>query len=114
MTQATDVKPLIQVATYIEEETGFHHYQEIAGRTFMPLKEVPTPSDQPKNHNKLQLEVMNSKFVKFQEIKLQERADEVNLSNDRFGINFLVFSVSCTQVWVTQYRRFRKEKLPAS
>lgn len=77
VTQATDVKPLIQVATYIEEQTGFHHYQEVAGRTFMPLNAVPTRDDEPRNKSKLQLEVMNSKFVKFQEIKLQERADEV-------------------------------------
>lgn len=82
------MKPLIQVATYIEEQTGFHHYQEVAGRTFLPLKMVPTHEDEPKSKAKLQLEVMNSKFVKFQEIKLQERADEVLMFRKNKNLEF--------------------------
>ncbi|GMH35691.1 hypothetical protein BSKO_03559 [Bryopsis sp. KO-2023] len=77
VTQASDVRPLLQVATYLEEETGYHHYQEVSGNTFMPLREVPVPSDNPRIRNTLQLILMNSKFAKYQEIKLQERADEV-------------------------------------
>ncbi|KAK9930733.1 hypothetical protein M0R45_027761 [Rubus argutus] len=58
VTRCSDVKPLMQVAVYTCEECGFEIYQEVTARIFMPLFQA-------------------SKFLKFQEAKIQELAEHV-------------------------------------
>ena len=133
LTQMTDVKPLLSVATYVDDDTGFEVYQPItglsapqgnclcplqiqfledeadyiifasclnaewlrvasstgcapltatpflnAGRTFIPItKAPPVISAQGGNQKPLMLQTHGSKFVQFQEVKIQEMASEV-------------------------------------
>ncbi|KAK9806786.1 hypothetical protein WJX72_002809 [[Myrmecia] bisecta] len=78
VTQVTDVKPMLTVATYLDDASGFEIYQEVTGRTFTPLQEVPDAvANMNNSKNGLQLQTSGSKFVRFQEAKLQELAIEV-------------------------------------
>lgn len=78
VTRCSDVKPLMQVAVYTCEECGFEIYQEVTARVFMPLFECP--SNRCKTNNtkgNLMLQLRASKFLKFQEAKMQELAEHV-------------------------------------
>ncbi|XP_054823839.1 DNA replication licensing factor MCM7 [Prosopis cineraria] len=78
VTRCSDVKPLMQVAVYTCEDCGFEIYQEVTARVFMPLFECPSKRchmNQSKGNLILQLRA--SKFLKFQEAKIQELAEHV-------------------------------------
>ncbi|PNW77889.1 hypothetical protein CHLRE_10g455850v5 [Chlamydomonas reinhardtii] len=77
VTHVTDVKPLVSVVAYTDPETGFEVYQEVTGRTFKPLDN--DSKERAKVNRKMQpvMETRGSKFVKFQEARLQELAEEV-------------------------------------
>ncbi|KAL5700906.1 DNA helicase [Ranunculus cassubicifolius] len=78
VTRCSDVKPLMQVAVYTCEECGFEIYQEVTARIFMPLFDCPSSRckiNQTKGNLILQLRA--SKFMKFQEAKMQELAEHV-------------------------------------
>ncbi|KAL7591140.1 hypothetical protein Lser_V15G35007 [Lactuca serriola] len=78
VTRCSDVKPLMKVAVYTCEECGFEIYQEVTARVFMPLFECPSKRCQvnrAKGHLILQLRA--SKFLKFQEAKIQELTEHV-------------------------------------
>ncbi|CAM8891449.1 unnamed protein product [Rhodiola kirilowii] len=78
VTRCSDVKPLMQVAVYTCEECGFEIYQEVTARVFMPLYECPTSRCKTNNtKGNLILQLRASKFVKFQEAKIQELAEHV-------------------------------------
>ena len=74
----SDVRPLLTVATYLDDQTGFEIYQEVTGKSFNPLLEAP---EEVKRMNggksELFMQVRGSKFVKYQECKVQECPDEV-------------------------------------
>lgn len=79
ITHATDVKPLITVATYLDDVTGIEVYQEVTGRTFTPLAALPSgAARRAGGAAALHLQTRGSKFVKFQEVKLQELPLEVS------------------------------------
>ncbi|KAL6505389.1 Mcm2-7 hexameric complex component [Orobanche gracilis] len=76
--RCSDVKPLMQVAVYTCETCGFEIYQEVTARVYMPLFDCP--SEQCKlNHAKgnLNTQLRASKFLKFQEAKVQELSEHV-------------------------------------
>ncbi|TQD84163.1 hypothetical protein C1H46_030253 [Malus baccata] len=78
VTRCSDVKPLMRVAVYTCEECGFEIYQEVTARVFMPLFECPSGrclTNRTKGNLILQLRA--SKFLKFQEAKIQELAEDV-------------------------------------
>lgn len=83
VTQVTDVRPLMAVATYLNDQTGKEYYQEVGGRSFNPLlTTAQVPSEDagaqgtaPKSE--LQMQVRGSKFVRYQEARIQENPDEV-------------------------------------
>ncbi|CAI5970665.1 unnamed protein product [Closterium sp. NIES-65] len=78
VTRCTDVKPLLQVATYTCDECGFEIYQEVTARTFMPLFECPSTRCRTNNaRGRLHLHTRGSKFQKFQEARIQELAEQV-------------------------------------
>ncbi|GLT43135.1 hypothetical protein SLA2020_171060 [Shorea laevis] len=78
VTRCSDVKPLMQVAVYTCEECGFEIYQEVTARVFMPLFECPTDRCKVnKTKGNLILQLRASKFLKFQEAKIQELAEHV-------------------------------------
>ncbi|KMT09959.1 hypothetical protein BVRB_5g121750 [Beta vulgaris subsp. vulgaris] len=78
VTRCSDVKPLMQVAVYTCEDCGFEIYQEVTARIFMPLFECPSKRCKTNNtKGNLILQLRASKFLKFQEAKMQELAEHV-------------------------------------
>jgi len=75
VTRVAEVKPSIAVATYTCAKGGFEVYQEVQGRSFMPL--FTCPAQNCCQNGRLQLQTRGCKFVRFQEVKIQEEADEV-------------------------------------
>ncbi|XP_077987692.1 DNA replication licensing factor mcm7-like [Glandiceps talaboti] len=78
VTRATEVKPMMTVATYTCDQCGSETYQVINSPTFMPLLTCPSRDcTTNKSGGRLYLQTRGSKFVKFQEIKIQEQSDQV-------------------------------------
>ncbi|KAK4749016.1 hypothetical protein SAY87_026465 [Trapa incisa] len=78
ITRCSDVKPLMQVAVYTCEDCGCEIYQEVTARVFMPRIECPTKRcEVNRNKGNLILQQRASKFLKFQEAKIQELAEHV-------------------------------------
>ncbi|CAF1673904.1 unnamed protein product [Rotaria magnacalcarata] len=82
VTRATEVKPMINVATYTCDICGAETYQPITSPTFMPLVMCPSQDCVTnKSGGRLSLQTRGSKFIKFQEIKIQEHTDQVPVGN---------------------------------
>lgn len=82
VTRASEVKPMMAVATYTCDQCGAETYQPIQSPTFMPL--VMCPSQEcvtNKSGGRLYLQTRGSKFVKFQELRIQEHSDQVAVGN---------------------------------
>eukprot|EP00290_Baffinella_frigidus_P006125 CAMPEP_0180133258 /NCGR_PEP_ID=MMETSP0986-20121125/9440_1 /TAXON_ID=697907 /ORGANISM="non described non described, Strain CCMP2293" /LENGTH=721 /DNA_ID=CAMNT_0022073355 /DNA_START=88 /DNA_END=2253 /DNA_ORIENTATION=- len=76
--RSSDVKPMAKVITYTCEECGYEAYQEVTGRNFMPMDKCKGPKCVQYNNNaKLLMQTRGSKFIKFQEVKVQELPDQV-------------------------------------
>ncbi|KAM7444334.1 Mcm2-7 hexameric complex component [Porites harrisoni] len=82
VTRCTEVKPVVEVATYTCDVCGAESYQPITSQTFMPL--LMCPSEECKVNKaggRLYLQTRGSKFIKFQELKIQEHSDQVPVGN---------------------------------
>mmetsp|Transcript_5081 Transcript_5081/g.7769 ORF Transcript_5081/g.7769 Transcript_5081/m.7769 type:complete len:734 (+) Transcript_5081:104-2305(+) len=78
VTRTSDVKPQVSVVTYTCDICGSEIYQEISGSQFMPLTKCPSQRCQDNNAaGRLQMQTRGSRFVKYQEIRLQELPDQV-------------------------------------
>ncbi|XP_071439916.1 DNA replication licensing factor Mcm7 [Hetaerina americana] len=78
VTRGTEVKPLMVVATYTCDKCGAETYQVVGSLTFMPLVMCPSEDCRVnKSGGRLYLQSRGSKFVKFQELKVQEHSDQV-------------------------------------
>lgn len=89
LVRASDVKPYCVVATYTCDKCGCEVYQEVKGKEFMPLRSCPSETCNPsagnvvpnKKGETLFLQTRGSKFVKFQELKLQEIPSQVPIGH---------------------------------
>lgn len=82
VTRASDVKPMMEVATYTCDQCGSETYQPISSPTFMPLLMCPGQEcTTNRSGGRLYLQTRGSKFTKFQEIKIQEHSDQVPVGN---------------------------------
>ena len=71
VTRATEVKPMMVVATYTCDQCGAETYQTVTGTAFMPLLMCPAEDCRVnKSGGRLHLQTRGSKFVKFQEVKV--------------------------------------------
>ncbi|KAA3674234.1 DNA replication licensing factor MCM7 [Paragonimus westermani] len=89
VTRSTEVKPLISVATYTCNRCGAETYQEITNPTFMPLTLCGTAACKnagPAGGGRLHLQTRGSKFLKFQEIRIQELSDQVPVGHIPRGL----------------------------
>lgn len=80
--RATEVKPMMSVATYTCDKCGVETYQPISSPSFMPL--IMCTSEECKTNKsggRLYLQNRGSKFTKFQEIRIQEHSDMVPVGN---------------------------------
>jgi len=82
--RASDVKPACTVATYTCDACGCEIYQVVqTKREFMPQRLCPNEEcrRQTKSGDTLHLQTRGSKFVKFQELKLQELPSQVPMGH---------------------------------
>ena len=82
VTRVTDVKPLISVATYTCDTCGYEIYQEVNGRSYMPVFECKSSKCRENQvPGSLHAQTRGSKFVKFQQARIQEPADQVPMGH---------------------------------
>jgi len=78
VTRASDVKPRIAVATYTCEECGSEIFAEIVSQEYMPITQCPSQRCvDNKKAGKVLLQTRGSRFVKYQELRVQELPDQV-------------------------------------
>ncbi|KAK3199578.1 hypothetical protein Dsin_022993 [Dipteronia sinensis] len=78
ITRCSDVKPLFQFAAFTCEECGFEIHQKVTGCVFLPLFGCQSKQRGLKNpKGNLIPQLRASKFLKFQEAKIQEFAEHV-------------------------------------
>jgi len=78
VTRATEVKPMMQVATYTCDQCGAETYQPVTGTAFMPQLMCPAEDCRVnRSGGRLTLQSRGSKFTKFQEVRVQEHGDAV-------------------------------------
>ena len=78
VTRCSDVKPHITVCTYICDTCGCEIYQEVTGREFMPkLSCLSQRCIDNKSSGKVNMQTRGSKFIKYQEVRVQELPDQV-------------------------------------
>jgi len=82
VTRITEVRPMMRVAVYTCDLCGSEIYQTISSKQYTPLVECGS-NECRANKNKRQIypQTKASKFVKFQELKLQELPEHVPIGN---------------------------------
>jgi DNA replication licensing factor MCM7 len=82
VTRVMDVKPKVVVATYTCSICNFEIFQEVLGDQFLPVQQCPSKScEQNKKKGELTLQMRGSRFVRFQEAKIQELTDQVPMGH---------------------------------
>ncbi|OLY81657.1 DNA replication licensing factor mcm7 [Smittium mucronatum] len=82
VTRVTDVKPFMSVAAYLCDTCGCEVFQEIKSKQFLPLDSCPSPICKLRRaRGRLHRQTRGSKFLKFQEVKLQELSDQVPMGD---------------------------------
>ena len=77
-TRVSDVKPAVQVNAYTCDRCGYEIFQPVTTKQYTPMTECPSQEcKQNKSKGQLFLSTRASKFLPFQEIKIQEMADQV-------------------------------------
>ena len=82
VTRASDVKPCLQVAVYACDVCGCEVYQPVNTREFNPKVECPSNkcvTNQTKGL--LVMQIKSSKFMSFQELKIQEPSEQVPIGH---------------------------------
>uniref|UniRef100_A0A1A9W3H0 DNA replication licensing factor MCM7 n=1 Tax=Glossina brevipalpis TaxID=37001 RepID=A0A1A9W3H0_9MUSC len=78
VTRSTEVKPMMVVATYTCDRCGSETYQPVTSLSFTPIQDCPSDDCRVnKAGGRLYLQTRGSKFIKFQELKIQEHSDQV-------------------------------------
>jgi DNA replication licensing factor MCM7 len=79
VTRVSAVKPIVTIATYTCDACGYELYQEVKSRTFTPMDVCPQPQCLKSRNRKgrIFMQTRGCKFVKYQEIKLQELPNQV-------------------------------------
>eukprot|EP00548_Thalassiothrix_antarctica_P012990 CAMPEP_0194173354 /NCGR_PEP_ID=MMETSP0154-20130528/7698_1 /TAXON_ID=1049557 /ORGANISM="Thalassiothrix antarctica, Strain L6-D1" /LENGTH=863 /DNA_ID=CAMNT_0038886385 /DNA_START=37 /DNA_END=2624 /DNA_ORIENTATION=+ len=80
--RASDVKPSCMVATYSCDACGCEVYQVLGGqREFLPQRTCPSEDCRDRPRETLHLQTRGSKFVKYQELKIQELPSQVPMGH---------------------------------
>ncbi|KIY73057.1 DNA replication licensing ATPase [Cylindrobasidium torrendii FP15055 ss-10] len=79
VTRVSEVKPLLLVQAYTCDVCGAESFQDVPMKTFMPIADCPNPTECKANgiHNSLHMQTRACRFSPFQEVKIQEMADQV-------------------------------------
>ncbi|KAL9113697.1 MAG: hypothetical protein Q9227_002142 [Pyrenula ochraceoflavens] len=77
-TRVSDVKPAIRIHAYTCDRCGCEIFQPVSNKQFTPIQECPSEECQKNNSKgKLYPSTRASKFLPFQEVKIQEMAEQV-------------------------------------
>jgi len=95
VTRVGDVKPLMEVACYTCDSCGFEIYQEVTGDAFMPVQKCPTPACGGAHGAAVHLQTRACKFVKFQELRMQELSTDVPMGHIPRSITVVVKGDLC-------------------
>lgn len=90
--RVSEIRPFLQVASYACEECGNEVYQKVNSKVFLPLTECKSETCiRNKSIGKIFLNTRSSKFVNFQEIKIQEPPGDVPPGHVPRSINVFCF-----------------------
>ncbi len=90
--KATDPKPFIKVAAYSCDICGHEVYQPVSYKIYMPLVDCPSKTCKDnQSRGKLNPNTRSSKFISFQEIKIQEPADQVPIGHVPRSVTVFAF-----------------------
>jgi len=82
VTRVSDVKPCVQVACYTCDLCGYEAYQVVHSKEYNPLVECPSKRCiQNQTKGQLVQQVRMSRFLSYQEIKMQEPSDQVPIGH---------------------------------
>lgn len=82
ITRTSEVKPMLVVATYTCDTCAAETYQPIGSQSFMPLERCNSDECKANRANgRLHLQTRGSKFMKFQEMRVQEHSQHVPIGN---------------------------------
>lgn len=82
VTRSSNVAPRSSVVTYTCEVCGSELFQDVLGPSFMPLQACPSKRcTDSKSAGKLTLQTRGSRFVKHQELRLQELPDQLPMGH---------------------------------
>lgn len=87
VTRVTEVKPRVTAAAYQCPSCGYEVYQEVTGRSYMPVLTCPTQNHQRGESAQLIPSYEHCKYIKYQELKLQEPANQVPIGSIPRTIN---------------------------
>ena len=98
-TRVSDVKPVVQVSAYTCDRCGCEIFQPVTDKSFGPLTVCPS-EDCKKNQAKGQLNPSSraSKFQPFQEVKVQELAEQVPIGQIPRSLTVLCYGTLVRQV----------------
>ncbi|OAF67001.1 DNA replication licensing factor MCM7 [Intoshia linei] len=78
VTRTSDVKPRLVICTYTCDKCGSETYQQVNDTSFVPLQFCPSEQCTVNRTNgRLYMQTRASKFIKYQEIYIQEHSGEV-------------------------------------
>lgn len=79
VTRVSEVKPLLLVNAYTCDSCGCETFEEVSNKTFMPLSDCPNQMQCQRDgiRGTLHMQTRACRFSPFQEVKLQEMADQV-------------------------------------
>ncbi|KAF8913567.1 minichromosome maintenance protein mcm7p [Mucidula mucida] len=79
VTRVSEVKPLLQVSAYTCDVCGSETFEDITNKTFQPIADCQNANECVKNgiHGSLHMQTRACRFSPFQEVKIQEMADQV-------------------------------------
>ncbi|KAJ2306420.1 DNA replication licensing factor MCM7, partial [Coemansia sp. RSA 2705] len=82
VTRVSDVRPAMAVAAYVCDACGSEVFQEVAARTFTPLEQCQSARcSAARSRGRLHRQTRGSRFVRFQEVRLQELTDQVPMGD---------------------------------
>jgi DNA replication licensing factor MCM7 len=78
VTRTSDVKPRIAVCTYTCDTCGCELFQDVLGSSYMPILKCPSQRCiDNKTPGKINFQARGSRFIKYQELRIQELPDQV-------------------------------------
>ncbi|KIY50821.1 MCM-domain-containing protein [Fistulina hepatica ATCC 64428] len=83
VTRVSEVKPLLLVNAYTCDVCGSETFQDISAKTFSPILDCQNKDECKKNgiHGSLHMQTRACRFSPFQEVKIQEMADQVPIGH---------------------------------